>query len=71
MNTLYIRVSHDEYEFITAVADSLEELAKICGATKNSIASHMSHSKAKGAWCKYRKVEVDDDEAERRADGDI
>lgn len=64
MSTLYIRVTRDKYELPTAVADTIVELAEICGTTKNSISSYMSHSKANGRWCRYRRVEIDDDEEE-------
>lgn len=59
--TLYIKVTNDRYELPMAVAESGQELARLCGVTANTIYSQMSHAKAKGRWCSYRKVEVEDE----------
>lgn len=61
MKTLWIKVTKDQYEFPLAVADTIEELAQICGSTKNNIASLMSHAKADGRWCQYQKIEIDEE----------
>lgn len=55
-------VSRDKYELPEAAADSVGELAEICGVSPNSILSYISHAKHKG-WkrCKYVKVEEEDD----------
>lgn len=64
MKTLWIKVSRDPYEFILAVADTPAELAQICGVTKNTIISSMSHAKEDGRWCQYQKIEIDEEEKE-------
>lgn len=44
--TLWLRVTKDKYEFPEVIADSIEELAKICGVSVNTIRSSMAHHKA-------------------------
>lgn len=62
---VYIKISQDKYQFIEAIADSLDELAKMVGSTKNSIASSISHK-----YGKYEKVEIDiEEEREEKRDG--
>lgn len=58
---LYIRVTKDKYELPMAVADNVQELADMCEVKKGTIYSIMSRYGAKGKWCPYRKVEVEDD----------
>ena len=43
--SLWITVTHDEYEFPVIIRDSIEELAEACGTTENNIYSSMSHAK--------------------------
>lgn len=63
---LYIAVSRDKYELPEAVADTIQELAQMCGATANSISSYMCHARQKG-WtrCKYIKVEEGTDDGDQ------
>lgn len=56
---LYMMVTKDKYELPLCVAGSTEEMARMVGTTKNSIASAISHAKQKDKWCKYVIVEVD------------
>lgn len=58
---LYIRISKDKYELPIAVADTVTELAKMCGVRRDTIYQMMSRYGALGKWCPYRKVEVEDD----------
>lgn len=51
---IWMRVSQDEYELPTAVADSRDELAKMCHTTVNKISSQASRAKVK----RYIKVYV-------------
>lgn len=60
--TLYMRVSNDRFELPTAVAEDAETLARMCGVTRNTIYSQISHAKAEGRWCAYRKIDVEDDD---------
>lgn len=54
---VWMKVTHDKYELPVAVADTAEELAKICGTTKNCICSSMSHAKnGRKKWTPYVKV---------------
>ena len=60
-------VTQDKYELPLAVADSVEELARITGAKTNNIYSALSHQKNrsigkanKGRLSKYKEVIVDD-----------
>ena len=43
---LYLEVTQDEYELPLKVANSPEELAKMCGTTKAAVCSAISHYKA-------------------------
>lgn len=55
--TVWMKVTHDKYELPVAVADTAEELAKICGTTANSIRSSISHVKnGRKKWTPYVKV---------------
>ena len=56
-----MKISHDAYELPEAVADTAEELADICGTTKNSICSTIGHAKkGKRKWSPYVKVEIEE-----------
>lgn len=55
-NIVYVKVTKDKYEFIVAMGNTVEELAKECGLQKNTIYSAMSHAKAKGQNSIYKKV---------------
>lgn len=57
---LYIAVTKDKYELPIAVADSPQELAKLCGTTKNVINSMISHEKAGRIKSKYKKIEIEE-----------
>ena len=62
-NTIYMKITTDEYELPLAIADSIGELAKMLGVTKNHISSAISHYK-RGTTksCCYVKVVLDDEE---------
>lgn len=59
---IYMAVDLEYYELPYAVADTAEELAKMCGVTKNNVYSTISHVKS-GRYerGRYVKVEVDDE----------
>ena len=61
---LWIKVTNDEYELPVAVADSLEELAQMCGIKKESIIQMLSRVKHHKylKWSCYRRVEIEEDE---------
>lgn len=62
MTKVYIKVSLDELETVEAMADSVKELAEICGVKVTSIYSMMCRAKRTGHRCQYRCVEIDDEE---------
>ena len=59
--TIWMSVSRDKYEHPVCVADSIEELAELCGVKVSSIRSYMSHTKKNGKRCKYVAIEVEDE----------
>ena len=60
---LYIAVAPDKYELPIAVAGSVQELSRMAGASCNTIASSISHSRQNGRKrSRYHRVEVEDDE---------
>ena len=54
---LYIKTTKDKYELPVAVADSVEELAKMIGLTKASVASMITRHRGN-----VYKVVIDEDE---------
>lgn len=42
---IWMEVTKDEYELPIAVADTAQELAKMCGTTANNVMSSASHHK--------------------------
>ena len=61
-NVVYLKVSHDRYELPLAVADSVREMAEICGVPENNISSLIGkyeHGILK--WVSFRKVVIPDD----------
>jgi len=55
---IWLKVTQDKYELPVAVADSSEELARMCGVTASSIHSSMSHAKDGTRKTPYRKVRI-------------
>lgn len=58
---LYMAISRDKYELPLAVADTIEELAELCGVKPNSIRQYLCHSRQTGKRCKYIVIEVEDE----------
>lgn len=56
---IWIKTTSDEYEFIIALGDTVEELARQCGVSPNTIHSAISHAKANGNVSAYKKVVLD------------
>lgn len=63
--TLWLKVTLDELELPLAVSDSLADLARIVGTTRNSIASSYSHYINRGKTSSYRKVVIEEDENDK------
>ena len=60
---LYMAVTPDEYQLPLAVADSVQQLARMVGVTTNSIYSAISHGESRN-WKKRRYVRIRIDEEE-------
>ena len=44
---VFMKVTRDRYELPIAIADSVQELARITGSNENTISSALSHAKTK------------------------
>ena len=55
---VYMKVTTDRYELPLAVADTGEELARICGVSKNNVYNTMRKARILGHRCQYVRVEV-------------
>lgn len=53
---VFVLVSNDKYEHILALGDTTQELAEQLGISDTTIRSAMSHAKARGTNCRYKKV---------------
>ena len=60
--TLWLKVTHDEYELPVAVADNSSQLAILLGIKRNSIFHSMYSNKRYGWWTPFRKVEIDEED---------
>lgn len=62
---IWMKVSKDKYELPLCIADTADELAKMCGTTANSIKSSISHGKKHnfkcGFVCVYLKENHDEE----------
>lgn len=62
MKNIWMKITNDEYELPLAVADTAQELAEICGTTKNCIVSTISHyNQGRIKWTPYVCVKVKDE----------
>lgn len=59
-NTVYMQVTHDKYELPLAVADTVVELARICGVSENAIYRTVASGGCRDGFKKYVKVRIDD-----------
>lgn len=66
---VYMKVTRDKYELPIAIADTVGELAKMTGASKETIFSNISHQKSgrikNGS---YKRIDIGDVEEEGEAD---
>ena len=62
MDSIWMKVSNDEYEFPVLIADSQKELAMMCGIHRSSISSAIGKARKKGHKSQYVKVEIEEDE---------
>ena len=57
---IYMAVDSDEYELPYAVADTAEELARLCGVKKNTVISSISQlRRGKTKSSRYLRIEVE------------
>ena len=63
--TLWMRVSKDKYRFPEVIADSLEELARLCGVSEKTVLATISHEKHGRMRSKYKKVIIDEEDEEK------
>ena len=61
MSYLYMKITTDRYELPLAVADTGEELAKICGVSINNVYNTIRAARIKGYRCQYVRVELEED----------
>ena len=61
-NTVYMKVTDDEYELPVAISDDAFGLAEKVGVTANCIYSCISHAKQKGRKSQYVRVELEEEE---------
>ena len=61
MKKLYMKTTLDEFELPVAVSDTPDGLAKLCGTTKGTILSEISHRKDRSRVC-YKRVDYTDEE---------
>ena len=52
----WLRVTHDEFELPTAVAESAGELARICGVTKSTVMVSVHRREKYGYRSGYARV---------------
>lgn len=54
---IYMEVTRDKYEFLVAVANNVEELARIVGVKKSTIKSDISHKRGR-----FIRIEVENEQ---------
>lgn len=66
---VYMKVTRDKYELPIAIADTVGELARMTGASKETIFSNISHQK-RGSIRKgsFKRVDIGELEEEGEAD---
>lgn len=60
MEKVYMEITRDKYELPIAVASNAEELARICGTTKNAIMSSISKGNIGFIRPRYIRVQIED-----------
>ena len=58
---IYMKVTDDKYEFPLHMAETVKELANICGVTESCIRSAICREKYHKINSCYKKVEVEDE----------
>lgn len=60
MEKVYMKITKDKYELPIAVASTPDELAKICGTTRNAIMSSISKANIGIIRPRYIRVRIED-----------
>ena len=55
---VYMKVTRDRYELPVAVADTGEELAKLCGVSIHNVYNAIRIARLLGHNCQYVRVEI-------------
>ena len=58
----WMKVTRDKYEFPIVIADTVKQLAEICGVTTNSIYSAYCRAKHGGGFTMYKRIEMEDED---------
>ena len=61
---IWMRVSDDEYELPEVIGNSASDLARKCNTTKNTIVTAISNARKHGYKCRYKRVQIMEDEDE-------
>ena len=62
MRRLYLAVTPDKYELPVAVSETPSGLAEMCGTTKGTVLSVISHAKQHKRSCIYHRLNYTDKE---------
>lgn len=60
-NVVYMAHTLDKYELPIAVADTVGELAQLCGTSKSTILSAITHEKHNEIRGRYKKIIIDEE----------
>ena len=60
MTPVYMAVTSDRYRLPVAVADSIGELAQLCGVTYSTVAKSLARARNHGVQSKYIRVLLPD-----------
>lgn len=66
MVPVYMKVTSDRYRLPVAVADSIGELAHLCGVTYSTISKSLARTRNHGTESKYIRVLLPDDPTESK-----
>lgn len=62
MKKIFLAVSDDKFELPIAVSDTAEGLAELCGTTKGTVLSEISHAKKYTKHRSYWRVDYTEQE---------
>ncbi len=63
MIPVYMALSRDKYRLPTAIADTMGELAKLCGVGYATVRSSVARNQRCGSGGRYIRVHIKEDEA--------